>query len=283
MYAIIDIGSNSVRLMLWAGGKILSKSLKTTRLGENLALLGALSEDAIERTAHAVEEFAESARSRGAQVFAFATAAVRSSTNGNRFVERVKELSGLDVDVVSGEREAQLALFGALGEEDGGVIDIGGASTEIVARERGAVTFLRSLPLGAVRIRDACGEDREAMNRFIEREFCFPAPKLPDRCIVIGGTATALAALKLGLEPYDPEKVDGCPLTLCEAGELADRLLSLPVEARRSLKGMDVRRADIIAGGAYLLKTVMQKLRLKCVSVSDRDNLEGYLHERGLV
>ena len=81
--AVIDIGSNSVRLMLWADGKVLYKTLKTTRLGEGTAFSPCLKEDAIERTASAVAEFCMQARKDGAKnIFAYATEAVRSAENG---------------------------------------------------------------------------------------------------------------------------------------------------------------------------------------------------------
>ena len=90
--AVIDIGSNSVRLMLWADGKVLYKTLKTTRLGEGTAFSPVLKEEAIDRTADAVAEFSLQARKEGAEeVFAYATEAVRSARNGGAFLERVKE------------------------------------------------------------------------------------------------------------------------------------------------------------------------------------------------
>ena len=102
--AIIDIGSNSVRLMLTAGGKVLYKTLNTTRLGEGIASSPLLKESAIVRTADAVAEFAARARAEGAEeVRAFATAAVRSAENGADFVARVKARCGLGVEVLSGE------------------------------------------------------------------------------------------------------------------------------------------------------------------------------------
>ena len=128
----IDVGSNSVRLMVMADGKTLYKQIETTRLAEGLANSGVLTPQAIERTARAVQMFAAASELNGAGVPAvFATAAVRSSSNGRQFVERVKQLTGIDVDVISGEEEAKCGILGALGRRDGGIVDLGGASTEI--------------------------------------------------------------------------------------------------------------------------------------------------------
>ena len=108
-YAVIDIGSNSVRLMFVADGKVLYKTLNTTRLGEGLAVSPYLREEAMARTALAVADFFYRAKDEGAEiVYAFATAAVRSAKNGADFVSLVKEKCGLSVEVVSGETEAEM-------------------------------------------------------------------------------------------------------------------------------------------------------------------------------
>ena len=120
-YAVIDIGSNSVRLMLWADGA-LYKKVETTRLSEGLSESGVLSEAAMKRSERAVAAFCEEGRRAGAQPVAFATAAVRSASNGGEFCARVRALCGLDIDVVAGEDEAQMGLLGALGANDGAVI-----------------------------------------------------------------------------------------------------------------------------------------------------------------
>ena len=134
-FAVIDIGSNSVRLMLVADGKVLYKALNTTRLGEGLAASTRLNVAALERTAQAVSAFYAQAKSEGAEkVLAFATAAARSAENGQEFVDRVKELCGLQVEIISGDEEAEIGVLGALGNADGGIIDVGGASTEIIVK-----------------------------------------------------------------------------------------------------------------------------------------------------
>ncbi len=282
MIAIIDIGSNSVRLMLWADGKTLYKKVQTTRLGAGIAS-GMLSEEGMERTLAAVTRFCREGEEAGARVYAFATAAVRSAKNGREFCGRILHDCGLEVEIVSGGEEALLGLYGALGEGDGGIIDIGGASTEICFRKGGTVGFSVSLPVGAVRLRDACGEDRENLLSAIG-EVLSPLlpPPAPERMYVIGGTGSTLASVLLGLERYDAQRIQDFPMSLPQLSALADRLLSLTAEERREIAGMDKKRVDIIAGGALLLVGIMKKLSLGEVCASDRDNLEGYLYLRGL-
>ncbi len=284
MKAIIDIGSNSVRLLLVRADGTFYKRINTTRLGEGLAAAGRLRPEAIERTAQAVAGFAAEGRALGGEAYAFATAAVRSSENGRAFCARVKELCGLDVDVVSGAEEAMLGLFGALGDADGGILDIGGASTELCLREGGGIVFSRSLDIGAVRLFDVCGDRREALEAAIDAAIGpFEGVRPAGRVYAIGGTASTLACLKLRLGSYDGARIQDLPMTLEEIRALADELFFRTVEERRRMEGMDPRRADIIAGGTLLLEKIMEKLSLAEVFASDRDNLEGYCILRGLV
>lgn len=283
MLAVIDIGSNSVRLMLWANGKSLFKRVNSTRLGEGLAS-GRLSPQAIERTVNAVLSFVEEGKRLGAEIRVFATAAVRRAENGNEFCKAVKDVTGLLVDVVSGEDEAMLGLSGALGNQDGGIIDIGGGSTEICWRTGGKIDFSVSLDVGAVRLFDACRDDSALLEENIEKNLAPIINVTPvGKIYAIGGTASTLACLKLELKEYDGEKIQDLSLSRAEVGELADKLLSRSTEERKKMPGMDVRRADIIAGGALLLYKIMEKLSLEEVFASDRDNLEGYLAFRGLI
>lgn len=281
--AIIDVGSNSVRLMMWADGITLYKRLNTTRLGEGIAKSPRLKAEAIERTARAVAEFARVADEEGAACTVFATAAVRSAENGAAFCERVKELCGLTVDVVSGESEALLGLCGAVGNADGGIIDVGGASSEICIRSGGKITASVSLDIGAVRLLDMCGEDRQALERAIAEKIAPLQVHTENRVYGIGGTATAVAAVKLGVKQYDANLIQDYRLTVEDLNCFADRMFSLSVSQRRQLDGMDEKRAEIIAGGALLLTRIAERLALKEIFVSDKDNLEGYLALRGIV
>ena len=281
-YAVIDIGSNSVRLMLWADGP-LYKRVVTTRLAEGLSASGVLSDEACSRTVAAIGGLCREGREAGARIAAFATAAVRSAANGRAFCDRVKRECGVEVDVVSGEEEALLGLCGALGDSDGGIIDIGGASTEVCIRRGGNIAFSVSLPVGVVRLLERCGQDKEKLIGAV-REAVRPlaATRGKDRLYAIGGTASTLASIRLGLSEYDAGKLAGLSLSAQYLGEIGERLLGLTVEQRKRIPGMDVRRADVIAGGAVLLYEAVCALGADEVRFSDGDNLEGYLLRRGM-
>jgi exopolyphosphatase/guanosine-5'-triphosphate,3'-diphosphate pyrophosphatase len=284
-FAVIDVGSNSVRLMFVADGKVLYKALNTTRLGEGLASSSQLKKEAIARSVNAVVNFYDRAITEGAEeVYAFATAAVRSATNGQAFVDGVRALRPLQVEVISGEEEAEIGILGALGNEDGGVIDVGGASTEIVLKAQGKLRFKKSVNIGVVRLKDKCGRDKERLEeeaKAAAREYAgFPKTT---NLYGIGGTATTIAAQALGLQEYDPEKITGAAITQEKMQEIADKLSKMSVEEIAALPCMPKGRADVLLGGAVLLATLMQELGVQTLTASDRDNLEGYAVKRGLL
>lgn len=275
----IDIGSNSVRLATVSDGKTLYKQLKTTRLGEGLCFSGELKAAAIERTAQAVAGFYAAAKADGTdKVYAFATAAVRSAKNGNAFIKRVKELCGLQVEVLSGEAEAKCGVLGALRGADGGIIDVGGASTEVTVHAGGKTLYSKSVNIGTVRLYDAAGRDRDKLLKEIGKkieeygEFNAGSSKM----CAIGGTASRLAAIKRGITEYTPEITDGTVLTLDDMRTLSDMLLTLPVEQIREAT-ICKTSADVVGGGCLLMLEVMKKFNLTQVAVSESDNLEGYI------
>jgi len=274
---VIDIGSNSVRLMMSAGGKTIYKSLNTTRLGEGLSIDNRLKQNRIEQTAQAIKEFKEKAISEDAvKVYAFATAAVRSSENRSDFIKRINEL-GIDVDVISGEEEARIGILGALKGNDGGIIDIGGASTEITVQCKGKNIYSKSLDIGTVRLLDLCGQDKDKLDLYITdkiKEYgLIPKAKM----YAIGGTATTIAAIDLGLNVYDPTKINGHVITAIKSEEIKDKLLNLSPEQRKNINGVEPTRAEVIGGGSLLMYKIIKMLDIPYIIVSEDDNLEGYL------
>ncbi len=282
-FAVVDVGSNSVRLMLVADGKVLYKALNTTRLGEGLAERPLLKAEAIKRSAQAVASFYEQAKNEGAEhVSVFATAAVRTAENRQEFLDAVRSLCGLAVEVISGEEEAEIGILGALGNTDGGVIDIGGASTEIVVKKDGALIYKKSVDIGVVRLKDKCGREKSAIEKTAWKA-AEEYGNIPLRGSIyaIGGTATTLAAQALRLDEYDSEKITGAVITAEKMREMAEFFLSMSVEEISALPCMPKGRADVLAGGAALFSILMQAHGFKELIVSDRDNLEGYAIKHG--
>lgn len=275
----IDIGSNSVRLALVSDGKTLYKRIRTTRLGEGLSFSDSMKDEAIERTALAVADFVNRAKAEKTdKLYAFATAAVRSASNKAQFLARVKELCGLEIDVISGETEAKIGILGALGNNDGGIIDVGGASTEVTFRAGGRTVYSKSVNVGTVRLFDLAARNKQKLLRIISEKIEeygeFSAENVNMRAI--GGTATRLAAIKHNLLQYTPEVTDGTNFTVGELEKYADGLLSTPVEIIRA-NTICSASAEVIGGGCLLLAEIMKKLKIKSLTVSERDNLEGYI------
>ncbi|MCI9561396.1 MAG: hypothetical protein HFK03_02780 [Clostridia bacterium] len=275
----IDIGSNSVRLALVSDGKTLYKRIRTTRLGEGLSFSDSMKDEAIERTALAVADFVNRAKAEKTdKLYAFATAAVRSASNKAQFLARVKELCGLEIDVISGETEAKIGILGALGNNDGGIIDVGGASTEVTFRAGGRTVYSKSVNVGTVRLFDLAARNKQKLLRIISEKIEeygeFSAENVNMRAI--GGTATRLAAIKHNLLQYTPEVTDGTNFTVGELEKYADGLLSTSVEIIRA-NTICSASAEVIGGGCLLLAEIMKKLKIKSLTVSERDNLEGYI------
>ena len=275
----IDIGSNSVRLALVSDGKTLYKRIRTTRLGEGLSFSGSMKDEAIERTALAVADFVNCAKAEKTdKLYAFATAAVRSASNKAQFLARVKELCGLEIDVISGETEAKIGILGALGNNDGGIIDVGGASSEVTFRAGGRTVYSKSVNVGTVRLFDLAARNKQQLLRIISEKIEeydeFSAENVNMRAI--GGTATRLAAIKHNLLQYTPDVTDGTNFTVGELEKYADGLLSTPVEIIRA-NTICSASAEVIGGGCLLLAEIMKKFKIKSLTVSERDNLEGYI------
>ncbi len=284
-FAVIDVGSNSVRLLFVADGKTLYKRINTTRLGEGIAREPRLLPAAIERTAQAIADFHTQAKNEGAEgIYCFATAAVRAAENRAEFLAAVNARCGLQVEVLSGEEEGEIGLTGALGTGDGGIVDIGGASTEIVLKKEGEILYKKSINIGVVRLKDLCEGDKEKLQKMTAlyaKEFALPTTDIT--FYGIGGTATTIGAQYLGLTEYDGEVVSGAEITAKEMETLADKLADMTVEEIAALPCMPKGRADVIVGGAILLVALMKELKIEKITVSDRDNLEGYAIKRGLM
>lgn len=281
IYAVIDVGSNSVRLMLNDGVNTLSKFVKTTRLAEGMGEERELKTVAIDRTVAAVSFFVGEAKKAGAkEVLIFATAAVRRATNANDFTGKIKDTCGVVVDVISGQTEAELGLIGALCGKDGAIIDVGGASTEITVVKNGKTIYSKSLDLGAVTVTDWCGQDKNAVERLVLQKIEEYGEIPKSEFFGIGGTATSLAAVLQELEPYDPTKTHGYILEIEQVGLLVDKLFNMTVFERENLKGLQPSRAKVIASGAAIIFWIMKKAKIDKITVSESDNLEGYLKQK---
>ncbi|MDD4002640.1 MAG: hypothetical protein PHE12_00355, partial [Clostridia bacterium] len=213
----IDIGSNSVRAALVKCGTAQYKLSKVTKLSEGLSNSGALCGEAMQRTLGAIKEYALAAQSLGIKPYIFGTEALRSASNGREFADLVEQSIGASVKVLSPFEEAQAGFLGAVHSLKDGeytVIDLGGASTEIVKGRCKNIDKFISLPIGVVMLYDKCSRDKKLLDSITDNILDGLKFGLSGKCILIGGTALSLAAIDLNLTKYQPKSVNRHILTL---------------------------------------------------------------------
>ncbi|HOG00205.1 MAG TPA: hypothetical protein PK438_02085 [Clostridia bacterium] len=270
-YAVIDIGSNTVRYM----GRRGEKRLTTTRLAQGLVATGTLSDAAMERSVRAVCAYARLAKEEGLVPRAYATSAVRDAKNSAAFLAALKAACGVEADVLSGEREAEYALLGA-GASEGGLVDVGGGSSQLTFGG-----FRASFPMGCVRAKDilAGAETLDEMKRRLEAAcaglFRFPRIHL-ESWTGVGGTVTTLGALALGQTVYDKKAVSESFLSREQVEDMAGRLHEQG-GAARAKHPLLAERHDVIVPGALILLLIMRGMGIARLRVSDADGMEGYL------
>lgn len=296
----IDIGSNSVRCLVADIGEQglitpVERALRITRLGEGMGRRAAIIPAAARRTLAVVGEYVALGKRLGSDRFAlFGTAALREASNASSFTAAIRERTGQEIKILSGDEEALLAFRGAassLSHDPGGVlvIDIGGGSTEFISRAGDGPTVHASIPLGCVRLTEhflradppearelaALAEQIRSALPGEAAKFKGPAPAL----IGAGGTITTAATLTLGLTGYDPERLHGCPLSRRQVGALIVQLAPMTLAERKRVPGLEEQRADIIVAGLVILREIMDFLRRDSLTVSDQGILHGAVLE----
>jgi exopolyphosphatase/guanosine-5'-triphosphate,3'-diphosphate pyrophosphatase len=296
--AVVDIGSNSTRLLIadLDGGHVtaeLERRSTVTKLGTGVDADGRLRDDAMQRTFKTLAEYhSEIERRKCDTRVAVLTSAVRDSANGAQFADEVRRRYGLEPHVLTGDQEAQLTFLGATSERDPDdlsptlVFDIGGGSTEMVIGAGREVTFHVSTQAGVVRQTERhlhTDPPTEAEQHQLSedvREILAEAVPAGRRdavghAIAVAGTATSLAAIAQDLEPYDPERVHGYVVTADECARILARLARLPLAQRREVAGLHPDRAPTIVAGALIFEQVMELFGLQRIEISEHDILRG--------
>ncbi|MDH7576669.1 MAG: Ppx/GppA phosphatase family protein [Bacillota bacterium] len=291
-FAAIDIGTNSVRLLIAEVEEtrgVLPQffALRMTRVGEGLSKGKGLQPEPVARTLSALLEFRGLIEQYGAnRMRVVATSAVREALNAAAFLKSVKDQVGFRVDVISGEEEACLSYTGACsalpGVQRGIVVDIGGGSTEFTypLKPDAPETGLRctSVPLGAVRLAEAprlLSEILAPMKAVLDEIGMCREKTL----IGVGGTITTLAAVDQGLVTYDPERVHGYRLTRAAVERILFHLAAKNKDERKQVPGLQPERADIIVAGTTILWAILGYLRVTEIIVSEADLLYGIILE----
>lgn len=286
--AAIDCGTNTIRLLVadlrepGADGPALTPVTRLNeivRLGQGVDRTGRLDPEALERTMTALRSYAVTARELGAERTRFvATSATRDAQNRGDFVDGVREVLGVEPEVVTGEEEARLSFAGTLlgvGEPDDGpgpervVVDLGGGSTELVLGRR-APEAAYSMNTGSVRVTErhlADGVTPEAEQaarddvRALLDTACATVPVgRAGELIGLAGTITTITAHALGLADFDPEALDGARLSVEEALAACDAVLHSTPSERESWGYLRPGRRDVIAAGALVWSEVIGRV-----------------------
>lgn len=296
----IDIGTNSMRLLIadYIDGKITNreKFVNTTRIGQGVDENGCIREDAIQRNIEALNEFALTCRKQKCEhIYCMGTSALRDSKNGDYFVNLAKEKTGIDVEIVSGNEESNLGFKGVLeGLEDKKdilVIDIGGGSTEFIIGDREGINFAKSENVGALRMTEKflkedpiCETEFEEMSNFILNEIKdtleYIKEKKIEKLVGIGGTITSLSAMNQKLEVYSMEKIHNSRVSNEDIKIILQNLKKMTLSDKKTLKGLQPKRADIITAGVKILNIIMENLEIENIIVSEYDNLEGLICQK---
>lgn len=298
-YAAIDIGTNSV-LLLVADRKqdgrfvAIEEHAEITRLGRGVDSTRRLEDDSMDATVLAVERFAQEARELGAQGIAVsATSAARDATNGPQFLEQVQARAQVQVELLSGDEEAQLSFAAVRADFPEPrplvVLDIGGGSTEFIYGDvHGHIVFRHSFDVGSVRQTERIAfEDPPSSSELLRLEqsladtfASLPEPPPQFRLVGVAGTVTTLCAVARRIEPYQAQLVQGTVLSADEVEETSSRLASLPLALRKTLPGLQPKRADVIVAGAMIARAAMKRLHATELTVSDRGLRWGLLAKR---
>ncbi|GGM31275.1 exopolyphosphatase [Promicromonospora citrea] len=304
--AAIDCGTNSIRLLVAdvdSAGRLteLDRRMEVVRLGQGVDRTGELAPEALDRTLAATRRYAEAIAGTGAERVRFvATSATRDARNRAAFFDGVRDLLGVDVEVISGQEEAQLSFRGATGAVAGAhagpylVVDLGGGSTELVLGT-GSVDASFSMDVGSVRMTERhlrsdppSAAEVEAARADVRAHLDAAADVVPlgrtTTLVGLAGSITTVTAHALGLTEYRRDRVDQAELPVETVLASCDALVAAPRAARLRMGFLHPGRVDVIAAGALVWSEVVRRVTadvaatggsLTSVVTSERDILDG--------
>jgi len=307
-YAAIDVGTHNCRMLIahmrpQRRFRIIEAFSRTVRLGEGLEATGLLSETVMTRTLAALSVCANRMQINGVvRSRAVATEACRRADNGTEFLDRVAAETGIVLEPISAEEEAELTLAGCLGLLDHAfphtlLFDIGGGSTEIVwLNQRWPLApkllALKSLAVGVVTFAERFGAHHigpasfERMVAHVDQQLApfanahaiaAAAARGEVQMLGTSGTVTTLAAVHLGLRRYDRARVDGLVIDFEDITRVSARLVESDLAARVAMPCIGRERADLVVAGCAILEAICRRFPIGRLTVADRGIREGLL------
>ena len=293
--AAIDCGTNSIRLLIadinGDNFQEITREMEIVRLGQGVDATGKFDPEAIERTLTATSRYAEIIASKGVEKIRFcATSATRDASNRDLFIDGVREILGIEPEVIPGTEEAELSFIGATKglthtESPYLVVDIGGGSTEFVLGDY-EVKYAKSVNIGCVRMSERhlnkAPQDPLAVQKAIQdiedaiAEAAYIVPiKEAKTLIAVAGTATTVAAAALGLSEYDRHSIHLSRIPAAKVFEVAQMFSLMSREEIAALGYMHPGRVDVIAAGSLVLARVMLATGATEFVASESDILDG--------
>jgi exopolyphosphatase / guanosine-5'-triphosphate,3'-diphosphate pyrophosphatase len=310
--AAFDVGTNSTRLLVAdvEGGVVVAehaREMLITRLGQGVDRTGRFDPAALARTLEVLAGYAETCRRLGVERRRLvATSATRDAADRQLFLDGVRDLVGVEAEVLTGQAEAAAAYRGATaggvrggraglpdgsglpGDEPTLVVDLGGGSTELILGRGDRATAMVSLDIGCVRLFERHLHDdppTPAQVAALRADVAAHLARVPEvldpdaaRWVVgVAGTVTTVAAIALGLQTYDRQRIHLATVEAAEITATAEKLAAMTIAERAALPVMAAGREDVIAAGALLLDELVRRLRVPRVTASETDILDGVL------
>jgi exopolyphosphatase/guanosine-5'-triphosphate,3'-diphosphate pyrophosphatase len=293
--AAVDLGTNSTRLLVAdvEDGRIadVERDTRVTRLGQGVDARRRLLPAPVTRVRNVLTDYRRSIETLGAErTLAIATSAIRDAENGEAFLGEVEWSYGFKTRLLSGHDEALMMFRGVTVERELGagavIVDIGGGSTELVAGGPEGVRWHDSLDIGSVRVTERfllsdppaqheLDECATAVRALLAERVPHEIRSATRSAIGVAGTITSIAALALGLEEYDRDRVHGFELGMTALADQLNRLAAVPVAERRCIRPLDPERAPVIVGGVVIAREVLAFFGLDVLEISERDILDG--------
>ena len=288
--ASIDIGTNSVLLLvirLKEEGnhfEVLAEDARITRIGEGVSDSSYLKYEAMKRTIMVLREYKKIATDLGASVVkVVATSAVRDAKNSSEFIALAKQSLNIDVEIISGDREAELVYKSAVSSAKSFdnnrmlIVDIGGGSTEFIVGKESKIEKVKSLQCGSVRMTEECLRndpptplEMESLRKIVKKKLSeiIPSEWESEYCVGVAGTVTTVAQIMLGIIHYKRSLIEGYKIEIQRLEELINKLSTLKNDERKKITGLHPDRADVILAGAVILQEIMNHFNYSFVITS---------------
>jgi exopolyphosphatase / guanosine-5'-triphosphate,3'-diphosphate pyrophosphatase len=307
-YAALDLGTNNCRMLIarpeGENFAIIDAFSRIVRLGEGLSATGRLSDAAMDRTVSALSICSAKLIRRNVTIsHAVATEACRRASNGATFIDRIRSETGIQLNIMTAEEEARLAVLGCYrllepGDGPALVFDIGGGSTELILVDTSGdaprtIDWL-SIPWGVVSLAESIEQDaadtarREAIYAVMRDRIAVEiapfmarntAVKGARRLLGTSGTVTTLASVHLQLDVYDRRQIDGLSVAASDMRGICIDLAQKSISERAEFPCIGTERADLVVAGCAILEAIMDAWPAETVGVADRGIREGILRE----